>query len=241
MNWIRRLPQAPLTTALLGVNVAVFIAMVLLGHHVWQFDNRTLILSGANVVLGGSAQSVVFSHWRWLTAAFVHVNLIHIAMNMAFLVQLGVLSERFVGGGLLTAGYVVTGVLGNVLSTVWATSHGTPLLAAGASGGIMGLSGMIAVLAWMADQKPIAKALMRNAAFIIVLGVAISFSGRGLFDNGAHIGGFVSGAAIGGLRTLVRRPLARRYDILLAVAAFLATAAAFAVIVREGFAITTVN
>lgn len=233
MNWLRRLPEAPLASALLVVNLAVFLVMVLRGHQLFGFSTDTLVWAGANVV---PARDIVadVSHWRWRTAAFIHVNLVHLVMNMVVLVQLGVLSERFVGAGLLATTYVVTGVSGNVLSSVWAARHGTQLLSAGASGAIMGLLGMVAVLAWTADLKPLAKSLLRNAAFIIALGVALSVSGRGLIDNGAHVGGLLTGALIGGVRARFRRPMPRIANRVLVVAALALTLVGFGSIVAAG-------
>lgn len=230
MNWLKRLPEAPVTSVLLALNVLVYVVMAILGHQSFQFAPNTLVLAGANVVVG-PAQAIEVSHWRLLTAAFVHVNLIHIFMNMMFLVQLGVLSERFVGGGLVAGGYVAAGVFGNLVSTIWATTHGTPLLSAGASGGLMGLLGLVAVLAWFADIRPLAMMLLRNAGFIIVLGLALSLSGRGFMDNGAHIGGFVAGAGIGWARSRIRRPLSRQLNAALFAAAFTLVAIAFLVVI----------
>jgi len=233
MNWLRRLPAAPIASALLVVNLVVFVVMVLHGHQSFSFNTETLVWAGANVV---PAREVVVdvSHWRWLTAAFIHVNLLHLVMNMMVLVQLGVLSERFVGGGLLAATYVVTGVSGNMLSSLWAAHRGTQLLSAGASGSIMGLLGMVAVLAWTSDLKPLAKSLLRNAAFIIALGVGLSVSGRGFIDNGAHVGGLVTGALIGWGRVQFPLPIPRIANQALVGAALVLTLIAFGSIAAAG-------
>ena len=82
---------------------------------------RSLVAAGASV----TAPDVVVSHWRWLTAAFIHVNLLHIFMNMWVLGQIGAISEKAIGRGLFAATYVVTGVLGNVLSSVLAAHDGS--------------------------------------------------------------------------------------------------------------------
>lgn len=229
MNWLKRLPEAPVSSLLLGINVVVFVVMALGGHKFFAFDTETLVRGGANVVLSPGTR-VEISHWRWLTATFVHVNLVHIFMNMMFLVQLGVLSERFVGGGLLAAAYLVTGVAGNLLSTSWAAHKGSPLLSAGASGAIMGILGMVAVLAWQAGAKPLAKLLLKNALFIVALGVGLSVSGHGLLDNGAHVGGVLTGAALGWIRSRRPGPLPPLVNRLLVVAALALTVAGFAVI-----------
>jgi rhomboid protease GluP len=229
MSWLKRLPEAPMVSILLGINLAVFVAMAIGGHQMFAFDMKTLVRAGANVVLAPGTD-VEISRWRWLTAAFIHVNLVHLLMNMTFLVQLGVLSERFAGGGLLAAAYVVTGVAGNMLSAAWAIHRGTELRSAGASGALMGILGMVAVLAWRADLKPLAKALLKNAAFIVVLGLGLSVSGHGVIDNGAHLGGLITGALIGWGRSRIRRPLSRGLNRTLAAGAFAVTAVAFAAI-----------
>ena len=135
----------------------------------------------------------------------------------------------------MAGGYVVTGITGNLVSSGWAHLHGARLLSAGASGGLMGLLGMVAVLAWMADLKPLAKSLLRNAMFIIGIGLALSWSGQGALDNGAHIGGLLSGMAIGWIRTRIRRPLSPSLSFTLSGASLVATLTSFTMVVlRRG-------
>ena len=228
MAWLKRLREAPVTAALLAANILVYVAMVVAGQRAFGFSQETLIRAGANLVQPGVVEQI--TRWRWLTAAFIHVNAIHIFMNMMVLVQIGVLAERIFGGGLLALAYVVTGVAGNAVSTAWATAHGTQLLSAGASGALMGMMGMIAVVAWRAGMRPVASALLKNAGFLLVLGIALSASGRGFMDNGAHAGGLAAGLALGATRAAVRRPLPRAFDRACGAAAFVLAAVAFAVV-----------
>jgi rhomboid protease GluP len=223
MSWIRRLRDAPVTVALIAVNLLVFAAMVASSHRVVAFDPRTLIEAGSSVW----APNVEASHWRWLTAAFIHVGLPHIAMNMWVLAQIGGLSERALGRGLYAAAYVVTGTCGNVLSTTMAAHRGTPLNSAGASGAIMGLIGMAATFAWLTGQRPIARALAMNVVFVLGVGLSLSATGVNLVDNGAHIGGLVAGAALGAVRARVRTAPPRWLEALLITASFLVTAFGF--------------
>ncbi len=223
MSWIRRLREAPVTLVLIVVNLVVFAFMVLASRHVLSFDGAVLIDAGASVSGGG----LEVSRWRWLTAAFVHVGLLHIAMNLWVLGQIGVISERALGRGRFAAIYVVTGTLGNVLSTALSASRGAPTISAGASGAIMGLIGAAAIFAWRSGQRAVARALAFNV--VLVLGVGLSLSARGinLVDNGAHVGGLLAGAAIGLLRVEWRRPSPRWLELALGAASIGATATAF--------------
>ncbi|HVY37038.1 MAG TPA: rhomboid family intramembrane serine protease [Polyangia bacterium] len=229
MRWFRGLKQAPVTAALIAVNVLIYAAMAALSGRVLSFDTPILVAAGASV----TAPDVVVSHWRWLTAAFIHVNLLHIFMNMWVLGQIGAISEKAIGRGLYAATYVVTGVLGNVLSSALAARTG-PTLSAGASGAIMGLIGMAATFAWRSGQRAAARALAFNILFVLGVGLSLSARGVHLVDNAAHIGGLVAGALVGLARVSMRRPVPPRLDRALLVASFGLAAIGFAVVQLSG-------
>ncbi len=226
MSLIRRLPEAPVTLALIAVNLLVFGAMVVLSRRIVSFDSAILVGAGSSVYhpqLGMSA-------FRWLTAAFIHVNLLHIVMNLWVLAQIGVLSERALGRGLFAATYVVTGVVGNVVSVAIAAMRGEPKISAGASGAIMGLIGMAAMFAWMSGQRAAAKALAMNVLFVLGVGVALSVNGSSPIDNAAHVGGLVAGLAIGFLRARHPGSMPRWAEALLITSAAALTIVAFLVV-----------
>jgi rhomboid protease GluP len=226
MNWFRRLREAPATLALILVNVVVFAVMVVSSRRLFAFPGLTLIEAGSSVY----APDAAFSHWRWLTAAFVHVNLLHIFMNLWVLGQIGALAERALGRGLFVASYVVTGVVGNALSYALAASRHEVINSAGASGAIMGLIGMAATYAWISGQRPAARALAFNILFVLGVGLSLSAGGVRLVDNAAHVGGLVAGVLLGLGRVRVSRPLPRWLDAALIGASFLATSIAFLVV-----------
>ena len=230
MKWLLRLREAPVTCALIAANLLVYLVMLVASGGRWSFDGTTLIAAGASVSGGG----VDVSHWRWLTAAFIHANLLHILMNLWVLGQIGVLSERALGGGLYAAAYMVTGVIGNVLSTMRAAGHPQMTVAVGASGAIMGLIGMAATFAWRSGQRAAAKALAFNVLFVLGVGLSLSARGISLVDNAAHIGGLCAGAAIGLVRVSVRRPVPRWLDTTAIVLSFTLAAVAFAVVLVQG-------
>jgi rhomboid protease GluP len=168
--------------------------------------------------------------WRWVTAAFVHVNTFHIFMNMWVLAQIGVLAERAIGRGLFLAAYVVTGAAGNAVGTALALARDRPSISAGASGAIMGLFGVAAVFAWRTGQREIARLLAKNVLLVLVIGFAVTAGGAIAVDNAAHVGGLVAGVLIGLARARHPRPVSRTTDALLIGGSVAIVAAAFAAV-----------
>ena len=83
----------PATFALLGINIAVFIAMVALGVSIFEPETQQVLHWGADYgpyTLGGQ-------YWRLITSMFVHFGIIHIFGNMWCLWSLGRLAERLLG------------------------------------------------------------------------------------------------------------------------------------------------
>ena len=234
MSWFQRLREAPVTVALIAVNLIVFIAMVVMSQRVVAFDSDVLVRAGAMYFNPGAPAA---SPWRWLTAAFIHVNLLHILMNMWVLGQIGIISERALGRGVFAVSYIVTGMLGNVVSGTLAAARGTQLVSAGASGAIMGLIGMAAAFAWLSGQRRIARALAINILFVLGVGLSLSFSGRALVDNAAHVGGLIAGVGLGAARFRMPRPLPAWLDRGLIVWVLLLAALAFTVVALGGAAV----
>jgi rhomboid protease GluP len=228
MNLIRRLREAPVTIGLIAVNLLVYLIMAAVSGRVLSFDQSTLVAAGA------SGAGLDLERWRWLTAAFIHVNLLHIFMNLWVLAQIGVISERALGRGLFAATYVVTGTLGNVLSSVHAAASSVPQISAGASGAIMGLIGMATIFAWFSGQRAVARSLAFNILFVLGVGLSLSARGVGLVDNAAHIGGLIAGALVGLARVRVPRPAPRWLDVALIASSAALAAMAFAVVQLSG-------
>ena len=102
MRAVRALPTHTLCT------VALCCALQL-GVYVVGFQLQRYTISAA-LVLPPSWQV-----WRLVTASYFHVGLLHIAMNMMSLVQLGSSTERLFGTATLTVATAWIVVLGNVL------------------------------------------------------------------------------------------------------------------------------
>lgn len=201
--------SAPGTYFLLAVNIAVFLWMTLHGVSARSPRPDQLIHYGANntvLVLNGQ-------WYRLVTATFVHIGFFHIASNMWCLWNLGLLGEPLLGPFGLIAVYLLTGVAGNLLSMAWDVGSSQlrqlPLeyvssVGAGASGAVFGIAGILIVLLsnqklpipW-SELKRLRTSVVRFAGINLLIGGATIFGGPIRIDNSAHLGGFLSGLALG--------------------------------------------
>ena len=125
------------TWTLVAANVAVLIAMLAGPDPLGTAD--TLLAWGANF----GPRTTGVERWRVLTSIFLHRGVLHLLVNIAVLVQLGLILERMVGPFTFGTIYIASGVLGSVMSTV-AAPMGVFVGAAGAICGLYGLLGVVA-------------------------------------------------------------------------------------------------
>jgi membrane associated rhomboid family serine protease/Flp pilus assembly protein TadD len=181
----------PATTALIGINGAVFVAMVAAGVSLTEPTTEQLIRWGANF----GPLALTTQPWRMLTANYVHIGILHILLNMWCLWNLGLLAERVFSRRNYLVIYTLCGLAGSVNSLWW---H--PLsVDAGASGAIFGLAGALITVLYLgnfamprAALRPILKSLVTFAFYNLVIGAV-----WGRIDNAGHIGGLVMGLAVG--------------------------------------------
>jgi rhomboid protease GluP len=201
--------SAPGTYTLLAINIAVYLWMVLHGVDPRNPSEIALLHYGANVTW-----LVLHGQWyRLLTATFVHVGLLHLACNMWCLWNLGILGEPLIGPYGMLAVYFLTGIAGNLLSmasnvALYNWIHDTPGLfipGAGASGAVFGIAGILIVLLsnrrlpfpWD-ELRRLRSSVVKFAAINLVIGLSTIVFNVGIrIDNSAHIGGFLSGLALG--------------------------------------------
>ena len=184
--------RPPITTALVGLNALVFIAMVLSGVSPLEPNTFQLLHWGANF----GPLSLGAQPWRILTSNYLHIGIIHIALNMWCLWNLGFLAERIFEPWTYILTYTACGIAGS-LASLWL--H--PLVVgAGASGAIFGMAGAL-ISALYLGHLPVPKSAIQSTLKSLLL-----FAGYNLFfglvpgiDNSAHIGGLVTGLVIGAL------------------------------------------
>lgn len=189
-----------MTFALIGVNALVYLAMVLGGVSPTQPNSLQLIRWGADF----GPLTLTGQWWRLLSSNYVHIGLLHLALNMWCLFDLGFLAENLYGRWTFLALYLCTGISGSLASLVR-----NPLtVSAGASGAIFGVAGALITTLYLGDL-PLARHTLKTS-----LGSLLLFAGynlaygffKGGIDNGAHLGGLVSGLALGAILSRDFRP-----------------------------------
>jgi len=181
----------PVTTTIIGINIVVFVAMTLSGLSLWGPENTGLVNWGANDGL----HTLLAQPWRMLTSNYVHIGLIHISLNMWCLWNLGLLAEQIFEPWTYILVYTFCGLTGSLVSIAYNPTR----VSAGASGAVFGLAGAL-ISALYLGRLPV-----HPSALKATLKSLLSFAGYNLFfgavvpaiDNSAHIGGLVSGLALG--------------------------------------------
>ena len=165
--------QPTMTYALIGINIAAFVAERGGLGTSWAFQHGAL--TGEAVAAG--------DWWRVITATFLHANLLHIAFNMYALYILGTRLEGYVGT--LRFGIIYfLGALGGSAGALLATNPRTATV--GASGAVFALMGALLVLERRGVMLigPVVPLLLFNLAFtFLVPGISI----------GGHVGGLLAG------------------------------------------------
>jgi rhomboid protease GluP len=216
------------TKLLFGINAVMFAAQYMesfkyrgASGFMGSFAMSSLLRFGAitNVV---APTSSVDTAARLLAACFLHMSLLHVGMNMLALADLGRLGEPLVRGQRFLLTYVVTGVFGFLVSTLWYGD--APVITAGASGAVFGLDGMfIALLAVGRDSRwkqLLVRTVLQSFIFYFVMRT----------NQAAHLGGLLGGGLLGlyfgrEKRSFARDPL---FNVL-ALASFVLVLAALAV------------
>jgi rhomboid protease GluP len=184
-----RLGTAPLTVALIVINIILF-----------AID----FFSGGKLSLAYWLQPSAVQHgewWRIVTYGFMHGSWPHVLINMYALLQAGAFVEYCYGTPRYSLIYLA-GLIGGGVAA-YLTTIATGDVTVGASGAIMGVFGAMAVLGLKLPR--LRRELLQAAILPIVLTL-----GYGLIiphiSNWGHIGGLLAG----GLMALLLNPVRGR-------------------------------
>lgn len=191
-----RLP--PVTKALLLANVLIFLLQQVLP------DAYLAPLRLWPLALGGDlfSPSSSFMPWQLLTHAFMHGDLLHIAMNMICLLMFGAELESFWGSRRYLIFYTVctlgAGLCQVAVATLVVSQGGGLYSTLGASGGVFGL--LIGYAMLFPDRRiglMFLPVLLKARTLVMIFAVAqllLAFSGLNTgVAHFAHLGGMLFG------------------------------------------------
>lgn len=183
-------PEALSVSSLLGLAiVAVYARMALYEggpDSIFSFKIETLFHFGGRWPPAIAAGE----WWRLGTSVFMHAGIWHLGFNLLALAQIGPMVEELFGRGRMLLMYLLTGVVANL----GALTVGVYGIGIGASGAIMGLTGMAA--GWgqrdgTSTGLNVRNRMLKWAAYVMIFGYVIGA------DNAAHLFGFLAGGLFG--------------------------------------------
>lgn len=124
--------------------------------------------------------------WRFISAMFLHIGFLHLAMNSLALFYLGGAVERMYGTSRFLLIYFIAGVFGSIASFAF-----NEQVAAGASGAIFGCFGALLYFGTI-HKKLFFRTMGKSVLMILALNLLFGFAVP-MVDNGAHIGGLMGG------------------------------------------------
>lgn len=176
---------------ILKLTWAVFLILVnVLVYAYTSIEGGNFLVTSDNVLLvyGQYNWAVIAQGWYWqlFTSMFVHVHLLHIILNMFFLLIFGLRAEELFTGEEFLFIYLTSGLAGNVLTLL------LPLetLSAGASGAIFGIFGASTIYIRKTLSTSIYGALIYSLLFLMLS----ASEGVNLL---AHLGGLAAGLGMG--------------------------------------------
>jgi GlpG protein len=194
--------RAPVTLVLIALSVLGFL-LVFMGPVGWvaALTYDPFVIERGRPVFGEADAQL----WRLVTPVFLHFGWMHIAFNSLWCWELGRRIEESLGSLNLAALFLVTAIASNAIQH----QVSGPVLFGGLSGVVYGLLGF----AWVAGRlnprwrelAPATPIMLFMVGWLVVCLVG-AFEVLGFsVANGAHVGGLLTGAAVGAVFALAHR------------------------------------
>ncbi len=182
--------------------IGAFVLIWLVERNLTTIPNERLRL----FAFGALANSGAPSHdwWRYVASAFLHdpASPLHVLFNGVAMFYIGRLVEQLYGRLMLLGVFLITAATGGLFWVLCADIGVTGASldpGVGASGGIMGLIGLLAVLGRTQGRDVpvgVVASLRQYAITFVVLTILVGFFVSNV-NNFAHAGGFIGGALLG--------------------------------------------
>ncbi|WP_422657657.1 rhomboid family intramembrane serine protease [Paenibacillus sp. EC2-1] len=189
-NWKSYLRYYPFTSLLLIANIVMFFVMTFNGG---STNYLTQLEYGAVTNL----EPFRSEEWRYIAAVFLHSGFDHLFFNSFAILVITPPLERIMGTFRYALLYLMSGILGNVISVAYYTNVKVDdTILVGASGAIYGVYGAFLYIA-LFQRHMMDEASRKMLYTLLIMGIMFSFApGIGWV---AHFGGMISGFFIYGL------------------------------------------
>jgi membrane associated rhomboid family serine protease len=187
----------PVTFALIGANVLIFVLMGLADPATFKgqitewhanLGVSKSILQGRVINWDGTGLIPAHQWYRLVTSGFIHFGFFHLGMNMLLLYQLGMLLERALGSAKFAAVYFAS-LLAGSLGVIVVDGAG---LTGGASGAVFGLMACAAV----GLHRRGVNVFSTGIGTTLLLNLVLTFTISGI-SIGGHMGGVIAGGICG--------------------------------------------
>jgi membrane associated rhomboid family serine protease len=184
--WLTGRP-APATIRLIACLTIVGAVQLVMA---WQYLSES---QWSTIIVAGLIPPLVWdgAYWRLLTSALLYAHPMHFLLNMAALLVLGKYCEVFIGRAVVPLTFLLAALGGNVLSLLL-----MPAATVGASGGVLGLLGLLLVFTWR--YRTVAPRTVQQVLLILLgLVVVSNLFPPGQINYAAHLGGILTGVGLG--------------------------------------------
>ena len=170
-------PKKPyITRILIALNIIMFL-VTMFNEEIFSL----LVVWNKGIIKYGQ-------YYRLITGTFLHANIVHLFFNMSALNSIGSQLEGFIGKTKFIIVYLLSGIVGSLLSVAL---HSTEFVGVGASGAIFGLLGSLLYFGYH-YRVYLGQVMQSQIIPIILVNLAIGFMFTNI-DNYAHIGGLIGG------------------------------------------------
>ncbi|GKX28701.1 hypothetical protein SH1V18_11810 [Vallitalea longa] len=188
-----------LTYIFIAINVLVWIYMEINGG---STDIYNLIRFGS---VDSYSVFIKGEYYRIITSMFIHIGISHLIFNCFALYIFGTRMERYMKKWKYLLLYMMSGILGGLISITVDLLNNRAVISAGASGAIYGILGAILVYSRI-YKREVGGLSYYTILIMLIAGIAFGFMDSSI-SNIAHLGGFVSGGLIAFLYSLTNKGL----------------------------------
>ena len=167
------------------VNVVVFAVMALKGN-----TQNTIYLYRCG---GITPESLFEDHqvYRLFTSMFMHSGISHLVNNMIVLYFIGGTLEKYIGRVRYLIIYLLSGLLGGLISQIYYMAMAENVICVGASGAIFGAVGAMLTVV-VVNHGRVENFTFPRLIIYVVLSIYLGFMSQGV-SLSAHLGGLATG------------------------------------------------